>query len=94
MLPCPAISKIIALQYIVGIKKEIRLRHSLRKYFIIRVWEATDKQGRYILPLHNYFCQNETIQIKDGSQYCEIIFQDLSAPGDPVIDFRKYNTVP
>jgi len=49
------------------ITRVLRLRHSLpeeRNHFIL-LWEAPSRQGRYILPLHDYCCENEIIQINN-----------------------------
>ena len=65
-----------------------RLRHSLQKHFLIRVWEVPMKQRRYILPIYENFFENEMIQINNGNLYYDITFQGLSPSVDP-IHFRK-----
>jgi hypothetical protein len=59
-----------------------------QKNFIVRLWEAHNRQGRYILPLHDIFPENEIIQFINGSLYMELIFQGLYFSGDPVV-FNK-----
>ena len=53
-----------------------RLRHPMQKHFIIHVWEDDESIGKYILPLHVFFCQNEIIQIDLAELICTITFLD------------------
>jgi len=68
-----------------------RLRHPIEKHFILHIWEDDTRLGWYILPLHDYFCQNEIIQTNNGLLLCSVTFQGLGPSGDPVVHFTKNN---
>jgi len=48
--------------------------HDGTNHFVVRNWEAPGKRGRYILPFHDIYPQNEIIQINIGTLYMELIF--------------------
>ena len=45
--------------------------------------------GKYILPIDEFFRENEVIQVNNGTIYLEIMFQGLDPNGDPVIVVNK-----
>ena len=61
--------------------KTERLRYYGRRHFILFLWEIPTRWERYVLPLHDYFCQNEIIQFNIGCYNANITYMSLRSSG-------------
>ena len=70
-----------------------RLNKPGRQHYILWVWETERFWGKYILLLHDFYCENEVIQVNNGTIYLKIIYRGLDPNGDPVVivDKKKSN---
>ena len=60
-----------------------------RKHYILWVWETERSWGNYILPIYDFFCVNEFIQVNNGTLYLEIACLSNDTNGDPVVIVDK-----
>jgi hypothetical protein len=67
-----------------------RLRHPTERHYVVHMWERGEFSiGRYILSLHDFFCENDIIQINQSQMDCKITFQGLGPSGDPIVQITK-----
>ena len=66
-----------------------RIRSSRTKLYLLWVWEFERVWGKYFLPIPDFFCENEVIQINRGDIYLEIMYQVFDPYGGPVLIVNK-----
>jgi len=65
-----------------------------QKHFVVRLCEAPNRQGRYFLPLHHFFCEDEIIQIIISTLYVELVFRVSILLGAPLYNLIKFHLTP
>jgi len=63
-----------------------------RKHYTLWVWETTCF-GKYILPIYDFVCENEVIQVNKGVIYLEIAYLDIDTNGDSVVIVDKMKSI-
>ena len=66
-----------------------RIRSSRTKLYHLWVWESERVWGKYYLPIPDFFCENDVIQINKGHIYLEIMYQGVDPHGAPVLIVNK-----
>jgi hypothetical protein len=79
----------LALDNIYTVFRVERVRRCRTKLCLLWVWESERVWGKYFLPIPDFFCENEVIQINRGYMYLEIMHQGVDPKGDPVLIVNK-----
>jgi hypothetical protein len=60
------------------------------KHFLLTVLEGSRKEF-YVLPLDDFFSQNEIIMVNNRSMYLDVLLRGIDVRGNPILVVSKRN---